>query len=67
VYDGQGEREQEGDLKIRKKTCKTRNGTQYKTAQKNITGMKVYDWASALGPGLYWKSFSDWRELRGKA
>jgi len=30
---------------------------QYKTAQRNITGMKVYVWASALGPGYIRKVF----------
>jgi len=35
-----------------------RDETQYKRAQNNITGMKVYDWASALGPVLILEKLS---------
>jgi len=52
------ENEQEGDLKKKKKKKTAERETQYKRAQKNITGMKVYDCASALGPALILEKLS---------
>jgi len=45
--------------KKKKKNCRKRDDeTQYKRAQKNITGMKGYDWARSLGPALILEKLS---------